>query len=413
MKFYAYIFLLFSCSSSFRVAQNTPSMTAEKLLGNPDFPAICYGGYRQNSRAIEPTLAQIKEDLKLLQALNFKFIRMYNVHLKETENVLQAIRVLRQEDPSFEMYLMLGAWIDCKNAWTDLPPIHHEESERNELEINEAVRLANTYPDIVKVISVGNEAMVKWATAYYVEPHIILKWVSYLQDLKAKNQLPKNLWITSSDNFASWGGGDPSYHTSDLVKLYEAVDYVSMHTYPMHDTHYNPVFWEIESEESEMNKEQQIFSRMTRAVEYAKNQYEGVRKYMKSLGINKPIHIGETGWATQCNELYGNAGSGATDELKASHYYDLMKKWTDSQAISMFYFEAFDETWKDAQNPGGSENHFGLFTVDGKAKFIVWKKIDEGVLDGLTRDGNPIRKTYDGRVDLLWEDVHYLHKVTE
>lgn len=413
MKFYAYIFLLFSCSSSFRVAQNTPSMTAEKLLGNPDFPAICYGGYRQNSRAIEPTLAQIKEDLKLLEALNFKFIRMYNVHLKETENVLQAIRVLRQEDPSFEMYLMLGAWIDCKNAWTDLPPIHHEESKRNELEINEAVRLANTYPDIVKVISVGNEAMVKWATAYYVEPHIILKWVSYLQDLKAKNQLPKNLWITSSDNFASWGGGDPSYHTSDLVKLYEAVDYVSMHTYPMHDTHYNPVFWEIESEELEMNKEQQIFSRMTRAVEYAKNQYEGVRKYMKSLGINKPIHIGETGWATQCNELYGNAGSGATDELKASHYYDLMKKWTDSQAISMFYFEAFDETWKDAQNPGGSENHFGLFTVDGKAKFIVWKKIDEGVLDGLTRDGNPIRKTYDGRLDLLWKDVHYLHKVTE
>lgn len=410
MKLYAYILLLFSCNYSFSVTQNTLSLTAEELLGNPDYPAICYGGYRESSRSIEPTLAQIKDDLKLLQALNFKFIRMYNVHFKETENVLKVIRSMRKEDPSFEMYLMLGAWIDCKNAWTNFTPIHHEESERNKVEINEAVRLANAYPEIVKVISVGNEAMVKWATSYFVDPLIILNWVKYLQDLKATNQLPKNLWITSSDNFASWGGGDPSYHTSDLVKLYEAVDYISIHTYPMHDTHYNPAFWEIESKEMDLNKEQQVISRMTRAVEYAKNQYDGVRKYMKSLGINKPIHIGETGWATQCNELYGHKGSGATDELKASHYYELMKIWTDSQAISMFYFEAFDERWKDVQNPLGSENHFGLFTLEGKAKFLIWKKVDENVFDGLKRDGNPIQKTYDGRIELLWEDVHYLQK---
>jgi exo-beta-1,3-glucanase (GH17 family) len=413
MKLYAYILLLFSCNSSFGVTQNTSSLTAEELLGNPDYPAICYGGYRESSRSIEPTLAQIKDDLKLLQALNFKFIRMYNVHFKETENVLKVIRSMRKEDPSFEMYLMLGAWIDCKNAWTTLPPIHNEESARNELEIKEAVRLANAYPEIVKVISVGNEAMVKWATTYYVEPHIILKWVNYLQDLKIRNKLPKNLWITSSDNFASWGGGDSIYHTSDLVKLYNAVDFISIHTYPMHDTHYNPDFWKSESDELEMNKELQVYDKMTKAVEYAKKQYESVRNYMKSLGINKPIHIGETGWATQCNGLYGNTGSGATDELKASHYYNLMKKWTDSEAISMFYFEAFDETWKDAQNPHGSENHFGLFTTDGKAKFVVWQKVDDGVFEGLNRNGCKIRKTYDGQVDLLWKDVHYIHPVSE
>jgi hypothetical protein len=26
--------------------------------------------------------------------------------------------------------------------------------------------------------------------------------------------------------------------------------------------------------------------------------------YMKSLGVEKPIHIGETGWATVSNEMY-------------------------------------------------------------------------------------------------------------
>ena len=75
---------------------------------------------------------------------------------------------LKEEDAAFEMYVMLGAWIDCKNAWTAEPPIHNQESERNAVEIKEAVRLAKTYPDIVKVIAVGNEAMVKWAEAYYV-----------------------------------------------------------------------------------------------------------------------------------------------------------------------------------------------------------------------------------------------------
>ena len=33
------------------------------------------------------------------------------------------------------------------------------------------------YPDIVKVLAVGNEAMVRWATSYYVQPSVILKWV--------------------------------------------------------------------------------------------------------------------------------------------------------------------------------------------------------------------------------------------
>lgn len=93
------------------------------------------------------------------------------------------------------------------------------------------------------MISVGNEARVKWATAYFVQPNIVLKWVNYLQNLKKENKLDKDLWITSSDNFASWGGGDTTYHSKDMEKLIKAVDYVSIHTYPVLDTHYDPEFW--------------------------------------------------------------------------------------------------------------------------------------------------------------------------
>ena len=118
-------------------------------------------------------------------------------------------------------------------------------SQRTEIE--RAVALAERFPDIVKVIAVGNEAMVHWAASYFVAPGVILRWVNHLQGLKANGTLPADLWITSSDNFASWGGGGAEYHNEDLNALIKAVDYVSMHTYPFHDTHYNPVFWSGEA----------------------------------------------------------------------------------------------------------------------------------------------------------------------
>ena len=371
-------------------------ITAKDILGNPDYLAISYGGYRMKSRDSQPTLKELKEDLRILHAMNIRVLRTYNVQLPHASNVLKAIREIKTEDPSFEMYVMLGAWIDCLNAWTDLEPDHNVESPNNEAEIGRAVALANEYPEIVKILAVGNEAMVNWATSYYVQPEVILKWVTYLQDLKKAGELPAELWITSSDDFASWGGGDESYHTEDLEKLMRAVDYISMHTYPYHNSHYNPEFWLVPGEQKSLTKLEKIDSAMTRALRFSVDQYNAVSAHMKSLGIDKPIHIGETGWATTSNGFYGADGSRATDQYKQALFYNYMREWTNANGISCFYFEAFDEPWKDAQNNLGSENHFGLFTVDGKAKYPLWNMVDQGVFEGLTRGGNPITKTYDG-----------------
>lgn len=403
----AYIILLLfiSCNQINTKHLVLKEMTAEKLLGNSNYQAICYGGYRTTTREIEPSVAEIKDDMKVLSALNIKVVRTYNVHYAEAANLLKAISELKKEDSNFEMYVMLGAWIDCKNAWTDLPPIHSEESNRNAIEISEAVRLANEYPDIVKIIAVGNEAMVKWATSYYVTPAIILKWVNHLQDLKKQGKLPKELWITSSDNFASWGGGDAEYHVEDLNKLIKAVDYISMHTYPMHDTHYNPVFWGNLDSETQLSDKEQVNAVMIRARDYAILQYNNVVKYMKSIGVQKPIHIGETGWATRDHNFYGEKGSKATDEYKSAQFYSLMRVWTNKENLSCFYFEAFDEKWKDSANPMGSENHFGLINLQSQAKYALWNVVDEGKFKGLTRNGKPITKTYDGNEKALWADV--------
>jgi len=394
-----------ACSPLKKSGVNANKMTAQKLLGNVHYQGICYGGYRTATRDVEPTVAEIKEDLKILAAMNIKFVRTYNVHHKEAANLLQAISELKKEDPNFEMYVMLGAWIDCKNAWTDKTPIRNEDSDRNSTEITETVRLANEFPDIVKIISVGNEAMVKWAWSYYVDPSIILKWVVYLQDLKKQHKLSKDIWITSSDNFASWGGGGKEYHTEDLHKLINAVDYISMHTYPMHDTHYNPAFWGIKENEQQLTEKEKIDSAMKRAVDYAIMQYQSVVSYMKSIGVNKPVHIGETGWATFSNEQYGNQGSKATDEYKSAKYYQLIRDWTNAQGITCFFFEAFDENWKNSNNPLGSENHFGLIDLQSQAKYLLWDAVDNGVFKGLTRNGKQITKTFNGNEKALWMEI--------
>ncbi|MFK7907938.1 MAG: glycosyl hydrolase family 17 protein [Chitinophagales bacterium] len=385
--------------------QTKKKVTAKDILGNPDYRAISYGGYRQNSRDIQPTVEELKEDMKILFAMGIRVLRTYNTKLKHASTILEAIHELKGENPDFEMYVMVGAWIDCENAWTDHPNHEVESLEANTGEIQRAVEMANKYPDIVKVIAVGNEAMVKWAASYFVQPWVILKWVNHLQELKKTDKLPKDLWVTSSDNFASWGGGDSVYHAPDLEVLVKAVDYISLHTYPMHDTHYNPIFWGTLENEVLLSDEEKVEKAMMRAKEYAKSQYDSTVNYMKSLGVEKPVHIGETGWASSSNGFYGNDGSKATDEYKEGLYHQYMREWTDSEGISCFYFEAFDEIWKDAQNTGGSENHFGLFTIDGQAKYALWDLVDKGAFKGLTRGGKPIGKTFNGDKEALLKEV--------
>ena len=393
-------FFLASCGQSGDFNMNK---SAKEFIGNPDYPAISYGGYRGKSREEQPSIADIKEDLYIMHAQGFRVFRTYDLHHPFAENTLKAIREIKQVDNNFEMYVMLGAWIQCKDAFTEKPINDEEDYEGNKFEINEAVRLAQEYPDIVKIIAVGNEAMVHWAWGYHVPPKYILKWVKHLQNLKAKGDLNADLWITSSDNFASWGGGSADYHNEDLNELIKSVDFISMHTYAFHDTHYNPSFWNLDESHENQDKQKVIHDAMQRAVDYELNQFKSVQNYVHNIDPSKEVHIGETGWSSVASDLYGYDGTQAADEFKLGLYYQMISDVCYSKSITCFYFSAFDEPWKDSSNENGSENHFGLFTVDGKAKFPLWEKVDNGVFDNLSRGGNPIVKTFNGDLEVLLE----------
>ena len=379
--------------------------SAAEFLGHSDYRAMSYGGYRTLTRDDQPSLSQIKEDLKILSAIGIKVIRTYNLQLDQAHNILKAIRALKMEDASFEMYVMLGLWIECENA-RQSPNHGAEDIAVNTAEIERAIIYSNQYPDIVKIIAVGNEAMVHWQADYFVLPSVILKWVNHLQKLKTEHKLPSDLWITSSDNFASWGGGDAAYHNEDLTALVEAVDYISLHTYPFHDTHYNSSFW-LESQKNieHLDAKVRIELAVQSAVDYAVFQYQAVESYVESLGVQTPIHIGETGWATASENLYGTSGTQAADEYKQALYYQKMSDWTIANEVSCFYFEAFDEPWKDAPRPRGSENHFGLIDVEGTLKYALWDEYDSGVFKGMTRDDIPLKKSFNGAFEEMFSTV--------
>lgn len=383
-----------------------PQISAADILGNPDYQAFSYGGYRERTRDKVPSVDELKDDMRILSAMGVKIIRTYNTQqFAQAENLLEAIRQLKGEDPGFEMYVMLGAWIESKDAWTDEPDHTEGNVEGNTAEIEAAIRLTNAYPDIVKVIAVGNEAMVHWAVDYFVHPGVILKWVNHLQELKASGGIPAGVWITSSDNFASWGGGDKSYHIEDLTALIKAVDYISLHTYPFQDTHFNPGFWGVNAEEENLSKAEKADAAMLRVKDYAISQYQSTKEYIQSLGVDKPIHIGETGWASNDSLHYGAAGSQAADEYKQKLFYQHMRDWTNQAGLSCFFFEIFDEQWKDPESALGSENHFGLINLKGEAKYALWDMVDAGMFDGLTRNGKTISKTYAGNEQALLADV--------
>ena len=92
--------VLASCSTD---PGDLSSPAPEMIFGNPDYQAISYGGYRGLSREDGPTVEQLIDDVKILGAMDIKLLRTYNTsQFPQAERLLQAIREVKSEDPSFQ-----------------------------------------------------------------------------------------------------------------------------------------------------------------------------------------------------------------------------------------------------------------------------------------------------------------------
>ena len=335
----------------------------------PDFfdrRAAAYSPFRSNNRDTETiTDAMVKQDLDLLAAAGIGVIRLFDSSERVAERTLRLINTHK-----LDIKVMLGAYINSTTFIADPQAKALIDASNNE-EMARCVALANSYPHIVKAVSVGNETMVTWS--FVKVPTVAM--AAHIK--KVRDQIAQP--VTTDDNWAFYAGysEDASYQASEV---FAQIDFASIHTYPMLDIPFSNFTdadtrpdWDWQQLSAPQDASARAAAMMDAAVEKAKKDYHAARSYLDSKGkASMPIVIGETGWMA-----VDATGTGMykfqAHPVNQKMYYDRMLAWGDATKggngpKGIVYFEAFDEPWK------GSDDKWGLFNVARQARFIIQTK---------------------------------------
>ena len=318
--------------------------------------AVAYSPFRSFNRDTETiTEAMIRQDLALLAQGGFTLLRVFDSSDAVARQLLKVIA-----DDKLDFKVMLGAYIFSESATGRTQTAVAANRAFNQAEVDRAVALANTYKDIVLAVSIGNETLVSWSGFEIAStPDVV---AGYIKSARDRITQP----VTTDDNWAFFA--KKSSERNDPKVVLEAVDFISMHTYPLLDTVPPAVpnwDWQQQAVAAGLPR---ATAMMDAAIASAKAEYAAVRAHLDSLGHNaKPIVIGETGWKAE-------AVGGTFDRahpVNQKMYFDHLNAWSaaaragSAGPASIIYFEAFDEPWK------GSDDKWGLFTVERKARYMV------------------------------------------
>jgi exo-beta-1,3-glucanase (GH17 family) len=301
------------------------------LAGEPI--AIAYSGFREGQHpdrgdgAVNPSRAEILEDLQILVAHDFRLIRLYDAG----ENALTTLQLIQEHD--LPIKVLQGIWLNAEISnhegcpWLD-EPIPDEELAanvlRNQEEVQRGIDLARQFPEIVVAVNVANEALVSWNDHMVPVEQVI----AYVRQVKAEIEQP----VTVADNYEWWA--------ADGAALAAEVDFLGVHTYPV---------WENKPIEEGLS--------------YTIENIDKVRNALPG----HPIAILEAGWATVAEEFPAQAS--VANQVR---YLRELTEWARAEQMTVFIFEAFDEPWKgDPSRPLGAEKHWGMFNVDRTPKYPI------------------------------------------
>ncbi len=338
--------LLGACGGGDKYTDSPLSITDQRPLST-EFTtrtAVSYSPYRSStnesqlgSEVITP--ANVLQDLQLIRAAGIGMIRLFSSRAF-AQTVLDVIR-----DNGLDLKVMLGAYPNPVNSAAD-------EAD-NQAELDKAIQLANDYRDIVEAVSVGNETMVVWST--HKVP--VETMAAYLRKVRAAIRQP----VTTDDNWLFWAGVPKA--------IADVVDFAAVHTYPLLDTFYDPGLWDWRFKT--VAADQRAAAMAAGAVAEAKRQFGQARAAFDKLNLpNFPMVIGETGWVAR------DAGGGPVLNYRAHPvnqklYFDALQQWAAEGRNSphgpkaMFFFQAFDEPWKQG------DDGWGLFNKDRQARYVV------------------------------------------
>lgn len=283
---------------------------------------VCFSPYRDGESPMGqlPNDDEILADLRLVEPY-WQLLRMYDAN-PVAERTLALIR-----SHHLPLRLLLGAWIAS--------PTSEANVAANQAQTDNAIRLANAYPDLVVAVIVGNETCVDWSD-HRMKPADLIPWI---RRVRTAIKQP----VTNADDYNFWNKPESGAVAAE-------VDFITLHAYPL----WNGL---------------QVDDAMT----WAGGIYDEICRLHPDL----PVIYGEIGWATQHDPTNTNPGSEGTlmkgevsvhaQKVYLRQHYD----WIKRRHVPVILFEAFDENWKgggDRTPPTVAEKHWGVFSADRKPK---------------------------------------------
>ncbi|MCU1715989.1 beta (1-6) glucans synthase [Pseudomonas sp. 5P_3.1_Bac2] len=241
---------------------------------------------------------QMDADLALLSQ-RFECLRTYSV---------TGLEQLPQLARKYGLKLMVGAWVSRSAADT-------------QIEVNNAIKIANAYPDVIQAVIVGNEALLrKEVTAQQL--------VSLIDQVKTQIQQP----VTYADVWEFW---------LKHPEIAPAVDFITIHLLP---------YWEDNPA----------------GIEQALAQVAKVRERFGRDFAPKDILIGETGWPSE-----GRQRETAVPSLvNQATFIRGFVAMAEQHGWRYNLIEAFDQPWKRISE-GAVGGYWGLYDADRQDKSIL------------------------------------------
>lgn len=288
--------------------------------------AICYSGYRegQNPGGEVPSLEQIKEDLKILVADGYHYIRMYDPN----EHARRVLQIIREEKLPLKCLVGVDNFAEVNNPncpWDKTVRSAEEleaNAERNDAEVEKLIAMVTEYPDEIFAVSVGNENTPSWG-ARIVPAERLVAHAKRFQEALDKP-------VTFCEGAGEWKA---------LKELAATVDFISIHSYPLHNG-----------------------MGIDDALEANKRDLAEISE----LYPDKQVIFTELGWSTRARDDKKDRAS----EENQTRYIKEVVEWFEEEKIVGFLFEAFDEPWK-GPTEDSCERNWGLYYADRTPKPAV------------------------------------------
>ena len=279
------------------VLQGRPAALPE--VAAAQLPCVSYAPFRRaGDTPFDPALRigpqAIEADLRLLKAVT-GCVRTYGL-----DHGLDAVPAIARK---LGLRVVLGAWIG-------------RDAAANEIQLRRALDLAREYRDVVQLLVVGNEVLLRRELA----PEAL---AALLDRARRESPVP----VSYADVWEFWLRHGPV--------LREHVDVVAAHILP---------YWEDEPVGSEQ------------AVDHV---YAVAAQLRQNFG-SMPVFVAETGWPAAGRQR----GPAVPGRFEQAHFVRAMLARQAAQPLQFNLIEAFDQPWKRALE-GAMGGAWGLFDSHG------------------------------------------------